>query len=212
MARVAIIDYGINNVRSVRNAVEYCGHEAVVTHGHEEIVDASHIILPGVGAFGDAMKNIRNHGLDEMLVRDVCETGKPLLAVCLGMQLLAETSEEHADDGVLLKGLGVIEADVRRLRPKDPELKIPHMGWNNVTKLREHPILANLRETNLAFYFVHSFAMSCKNEADVVGVTNYGQDVTAIVARDNIVGTQFHPEKSQDSGLELMSNFLQWNP
>lgn len=212
MARVAIIDYGINNVRSVRNAVEYCGHEAVVTHGSDEIVDASHIILPGVGAFGDAMKNIRDRGLDEILARDVYEAGKPLLAVCLGMQLLAETSEEHADDGELFRGLGLIEADVRRLRPKDPDLKIPHMGWNNITKLREHPILANIRETNLAFYFVHSFAMSCKNEADVVGRATYGQDVTAIVARDNIVGTQFHPEKSQDSGIELVSNFLQWNP
>lgn len=212
MARVAIIDYGINNVRSVRNAVEYCGHEAVVTHGSDEIVDASHIILPGVGAFGDAMKNIRDRGLDEILVRDVCEAGKPLLAVCLGMQLLAKTSEEHAEDGESFKGLGLIEGDVRRLRPKDPDLKIPHMGWNNITKLREHPILANIRETNLAFYFVHSFAMSCKNEADVVGRATYGQDVTAIVARDNIVGTQFHPEKSQDSGIELVSNFLQWNP
>jgi glutamine amidotransferase len=158
------------------------------------------------------MKNIRDRGLDEILARDVYEAGKPLLAVCLGMQLLAETSEEHADDGELFKGLGLIEADVRRLRPKDPDLKIPHMGWNNITKLREHPILANIRETNLAFYFVHSFAMSCKNEADVVGRATYGQDVTAIVARDNIVGTQFHPEKSQDSGIELVSNFLQWNP
>lgn len=212
MARVAIIDYGINNVRSVRNAVEYCGHEAVVTHGNDEIVDASHIILPGVGAFGDAMKNIRDRGLDEILARNVREAGKPLLAVCLGMQLLAKTSEEHADGGELFKGLGLIEADVRRLRPKDPDLKIPHMGWNNITKLREHPILANMRETNLAFYFVHSFAMRCKNEDDVVGCASYGQEVTAIVARENIVGTQFHPEKSQDSGIELMSNFLQWNP
>lgn len=212
MARVAIIDYGINNVRSVRNAVEYCGHEAVVTHGNDKIVDASHIILPGVGAFGDAMKNIRDRGLDEILARNLCEAGKPLLAVCLGMQLLAKTSEEHADGGELFKGLGLIEADVRRLRPKDPDLKIPHMGWNNITKLREHPILANIRETNLAFYFVHSFAMSCINEDDVVGCATYGQEVTAIVARDNIVGTQFHPEKSQDSGIELMSNFLQWNP
>ena len=212
MARVAIIDFGINNVRSVRNAVEYCGHEAVVTDGNEGIADASHIILPGVGAFGDAMKKIRDRGLDEVLARSVCEAGKPLLAVCLGMQLLAKTSEEHADDGEFFQGLGLIAADVRRLRPRDPDLKIPHMGWNNITKLREHPILANMRETNLAFYFVHSFAMSCENEGDVVGRATYGQDVTAIVARDNIVGTQFHPEKSQDSGIELMSNFLQWNP
>ena len=212
MSVVAIVDYGINNVRSVRNAVEYCGSDPVVTHDAAVIADASHVILPGVGAFGDAMNNIRARGIDEILERHVREKGKPFLAVCLGMQLLAQTSEEHADDGLPHRGLGWFDADVLRLVPGDRALKIPHMGWNMVTKERDHPILANIRESNLAFYFVHSFAMRCNNPGDVVGRTQYGQPVTAIVAKDNIAATQFHPEKSQDSGIELVSNFLRWNP
>jgi glutamine amidotransferase len=158
------------------------------------------------------MANIRARGIDELLDRHVREKGKPFLAVCLGMQLLAKTSEEHADDGVLHQGLGWFDADVVRLMPNDPKLKIPHMGWNMVAKEREHPILAGIRESNLAFYFVHSFAMRCNNAGDVVGFAQYGQSVTAIIAKDNMVATQFHPEKSQDSGIELVGNFLRWNP
>ncbi len=175
-------------------------------------LDASHVILPGVGAFGDAMNNIRARGLDEVLDRHVREKGKPFLAVCLGMQLLAQTSEEHTDDGVLHRGLGWFDADVVRLMPNDPGLKIPHMGWNMVAKERDHPILANIRESNLAFYFVHSFVMRCNHPGDVVGLAQYGQSVTAIIAKDNMAATQFHPEKSQDSGIELVGNFLRWNP
>jgi glutamine amidotransferase len=212
MSNVAIVDYGINNVRSVRNAVEYCGFSPVVTHEAAAIAAASHVILPGVGAFGDAMTNIRARGIDEMLERQVREKGKPFLAVCLGMQLLAKTSDEHADNGVPHRGLGWFDADVVRLLPSDPALKIPHMGWNTVAKERNHPILASIREKNLAFYFVHSFAMRCNEPRDVVANAQYGQQVTAIIAKDNIAATQFHPEKSQDSGIELMSNFLRWNP
>jgi glutamine amidotransferase len=212
MSRVAIVDYGINNVRSVRNAVDYCGYDSIVTHDAAAIADASHVILPGVGAFGDAMKNIRARGIDDLLNRHVREKGKPFLAVCLGMQLLAQTSEEHADDDVPHRGLGWFNADVMRLQPDDPNLKIPHMGWNIVAKERDHPVLANIRDSKLAFYFVHSFAMRCNDAGDVVGRAQYGQPVTAIIAKDNIVATQFHPEKSQDSGIELVSNFLRWNP
>jgi glutamine amidotransferase len=212
MSEVAIVDYGINNVRSVRNAVDYCGFTPVVTHDAAAIADASHVILPGVGAFGDAMSNIRARGIDEMLERHVREKAKPFLAICLGMQLLAKTSEEHADGNPPFEGLGWFDADILRLRPNDPALKIPHMGWNSVTKERDHPVLANIRDGNLAFYFVHSFAMRCDNAGDLVGWADYGQHVTAIVARDNIVATQFHPEKSQDSGIELVGNFLRWNP
>jgi imidazole glycerol-phosphate synthase subunit HisH len=212
MSGVAIVDYGINNVRSVRNAVDYCGFDPIVTHDAAAIADASHVILPGVGAFGDAMSNIRARGIEEILHRHVLEQGKPFLAICLGMQLLARSSEEHADGNVPFAGLGWFDADIQRLRPADPELKIPHMGWNSVTRERDHPVLANIRDSNLAFYFVHSFAMRCDNPGDLVGWADYGQQVTAIVARDNIVATQFHPEKSQDSGIELVGNFLRWNP
>ena len=212
MSDVAILDYGINNVRSVRNAVEYCGYEPVVTHDAAVIADASHVILPGVGAFGDAMNNIRTRGIDEILSRHIREKGKPFLAVCLGMQLLAQTSEEHAEEDVPHRGLGWFDADILRLKPNNPALKIPHMGWNMVAKERDHPVLTNIRDGNLAFYFVHSFAMRCNNQRDIVGWAEYGQTVTAIIAKDNIIATQFHPEKSQDSGIELMSNFLGWNP
>jgi glutamine amidotransferase len=212
MSEVAIVDYGINNVRSVRNAVDYCGFNPVVTHDAAVIADASHVILPGVGAFGDAMSNIRARGIDEVLNRHVREKGKPFLAICLGMQLLAKTSEEHADGNAPFEGLGWLDADILRLRPNDPALKIPHMGWNNVFRERPHPVLAGIRDGDLAFYFVHSFAMSCNDPGDVVGWADYGQRVTAMVAKGNIVATQFHPEKTQDSGIELVGNFLRWNP
>ena len=212
MSHVAIVDYGINNIRSVRNAVDYCGFDPVITSDKAEIENASHVILPGVGAFGDAMTNLRSRGLDALLERTVREKGKPFLAVCLGMQLLARTSEEHADDGVPHRGLGWLDASIERIRPNDPELKIPHMGWNNVTTERDHLVLAGIRPNNLNFYFVHSFAMHCNDKSDLVALAQYGQPVTAIVARDNLVATQFHPEKSQDSGIELLGNFLRWNP
>jgi glutamine amidotransferase len=212
MSHVAIVDYGINNIRSVRNAVDYCGFDPVITSDKAQIEDASHVILPGVGAFGDAMSNLRSRSLDELLERAVREKGKPFLAICLGMQLLARTSEEHAETGEPHKGLGWFDASIERIRPNDPGLKIPHMGWNNVTTERDHPVLAGIRPNNLNFYFVHSFAMTCRDRSDLVAVAQYGQPVTAIIARDNLVATQFHPEKSQDSGIELLGNFLRWNP
>lgn len=212
MSEVAIVDYGINNVRSVRNIVDYCGYDPIVTHDASAIADASHVILPGVGAFGDAMSNISARGIDEILDRHVRENGKPFLAICLGMQLLAQSSEEHADGNAPHRGLGWFDADILRLQPNDPALKIPHMGWNIVFRERNHPVLAHIRDGDLAFYFVHSFAMRCHNQSDVIGWADYGQPVTAIVAKNNIVATQFHPEKSQDSGIELVSNFLRWTP
>lgn len=212
MAHVAIVDYGINNSRSVRNAVDYCGFEGVISGDPAVIDDASHVILPGVGAFGDAMTNLRARGLEEVLERVVREKGKPFLAICLGMQLLARTSEEHASHDQPHRGLGWLDADVLRISTNDPDLKIPHMGWNVVSKEREHPVLAGIAPGNLAFYFVHSFAMHCNDQSDVVGRAQYGQSITSIVARDNIVATQFHPEKSQDTGIELLGNFLRWNP
>ena len=211
MSQVAIVDYGINNVRSVKNAVEYCGYDPIVTDDPSAIADASHVILPGVGAFGDAMSNLRARNLEEVLGRERSR-GKPILAVCLGMQLLARTSEEHAEEGDVHQGLGWIDAEVLRIRPNHPDLKIPHMGWNAVSKQREHPVLSGLSERNLNFYFVHSFVMRCRDENDVIAYAKYGTDITAVIGRDNVVATQFHPEKSQDSGIELVANFLRWSP
>jgi glutamine amidotransferase len=214
MSDVAIVDYGINNVRSVRNAVEYCGFNPIVTHEADAIADASHVILPGVGAFGDAMLNIRARGIDELLERHVREKGKPFLAVCLGMQLLANSSEEHADDGFRHRGLGWFDADVVRLMPNDPALKIPHMGWNTIDVINNHPLLAGIATGGggLHAYFVHSFHLEVADRRALVAEAQYGGPVTAMVGVDNIAGTQFHPEKSQTLGLRLISNFLKWRP
>jgi glutamine amidotransferase len=212
MTSVAIIDYGMGNVRSVKNAVEYCGFDASITADATVIADASHIILPGVGAFESAMANLKRAGLDEVLETNVREKSKPLLGICLGMQVLAQSSTEHANGSGPHRGLGWFDAEVIRVEPKPANLKIPHMGWNNLAKEREHPVLANIGDKNLNFYFVHSYHMHCRRKADVVAFANYGVPVTAVIARENIVATQFHPEKSQDSGIELLGGFLSWNP
>lgn len=208
MGAVAIIDYGMGNVRSVANAVDYCGADPVVTADPQEIADASHLILPGVGAFGDAMTNLRRRGLDEVLHREVREKGKPMLGVCLGMQVLAGVSREHGDH----QGLGWFDADVVRIIPETPGLKVPHTGWNEAAPTRSHPIFAGLAKSRLTFYFVHSFHMRCRDEADRLAIFEHGGRFTAAVARDNIVATQFHPEKSQDSGVRLLTNFIRWRP
>jgi glutamine amidotransferase len=208
MTTVAIIDYGRGNVRSVANAIEYCGADAVVTADPAAIDDASHILLPGVGAFGDAMAALAGCGLPEVLRRQVFEKGKPFLGVCLGMQLLADRGLEHGDHA----GLGWISGEVLRLTPGPDALKIPHMGWNEVTLTREHPVFARMRSDQLVFYFVHSYHFVAADPETVLGLCEYGRRFTAIVAKDNIVATQFHPEKSQDSGIELLQNFVKWRP
>lgn len=212
MATVAIIDYGMGNVRSVRNAVAYCGHEARITNDAQTISDATHVILPGVGAFGDAMRAIREAALVETLERAVRKQGKPFLGICLGMQVLGRSSTEHAADNNAYRGLGWFEADIVRIKTDDAALKIPHMGWNRLTRRRTHPVLKRLRDQDLNFYFVHSFQMHCERPEDVVAETDYGERITAIVARENIVAAQFHPEKSQDSGIEFLGAFLDWAP
>lgn len=205
---VAIVDYGMGNVRSVSNAVDYCGCDAEITADPQTLADASHIILPGVGAFGDAVANLRGRGLVETLEREVLERGKPFLGVCVGMQILARQGQEHGTHD----GLGWLPADVVRLTPASTACKIPHMGWNEVALRGTHPVFAGLQGSALTFYFVHSFHMVCDDLDLVLGTVDHGGAVTAAVARDNIVATQFHPEKSQDNGIELFTNFLRWNP
>lgn len=205
---IAIIDYGMGNLRSVRNAVDYCGYDCVVTDDPAQIANASHIILPGVGAFGDAIANLRARGLDETLNREVRERGKPTLGVCVGLQIMASVGLEHGRH----QGLGWIDGEVARIEPTAERLKIPHMGWNAVALRRDHPAFARMKPAHLVFYFVHSYHLRCRNDADLLGEAWYGQPLTAAIARDNLVATQFHPEKSQDSGLELLEGFLRWNP
>lgn len=203
---IAVVDYGMGNVRSVQTALEYLGHEAVVTASPSVLRDASHLILPGVGAFGRAMANLTERGLHEVLRREVLERGKPFLGICLGMQLVTQSSPEHGRHD----GLGWMAADVVRFDVERLGLKVPHTGWNDVEPHTEHPIFAGLRSVQRVFYFVHSFYVTCRDPILALATSHYGHRFTAVIGRDNIVATQFHPEKSQDSGLALLSNFAKW--
>ena len=205
---IAIVDYGMGNVRSVCNALDFLGEEAVITADRQALARADRLILPGVGAFGDAMRQLRERQLVDALTREVREQGKPLLGICLGMQLLARCSSEHGDHD----GLGWIDADVRRLALPDDTLKVPHVGWNDVTPTTCHPLFFGLKRGEFCFYFVHSFHVVCDGPAAVAATCDYGETFTAAVCRDNIFATQFHPEKSQDNGLQLLKNFASWTP
>ncbi|WP_058301031.1 imidazole glycerol phosphate synthase subunit HisH [Gorillibacterium timonense] len=195
---IAIVDYGMGNLHSVTKAVERLGAEALVTADEEEILGASGAILPGVGAFGDAMAELDRSGLDEV-VRRYAASGKPLLGICLGMQLLFSRSEEHGNHA----GLDLLPGEVVRF---EGSYKVPHMGWNKLSFLRESPLTAGVEEGHV--YFVHSYHARPEIKNDLIAVTDYHQPVTAIVGRDNVYGMQFHPEKSGAVGLQLLGNFL----
>ena len=195
---IAIIDYGMGNIRSLSNAVEFIGHDVTVTADPLEIRNAKQIILPGVGAFGDAIAAMREKGLDGILHREVIERGKPLLA---------RSSEEHG----FHQGLGWIDAEVVKFDPQ-LQIKIPHIGWNDIDYAAPAPLFHSLKKEERAFYFVHSYFVRCHNPADILATCRYGIDFTAAILRNNIVATQFHPEKSQDNGIQVLRNFLKWNP
>ncbi len=195
---IAIIDYGMGNLHSVSKAVERLGFEAVLTSDSRTILEAEGAILPGVGAFGDAMQNLRNTGLDEV-TRYYAQSGKPLLGICLGMQLLFEESEEFGP----AEGLGLLPGRVERFRGS---FKIPHMGWNRLEFRQPSPLFEGLQQEHA--YFVHSFHALPEREEDLLAVTDYNGPVTAIVGRGQLFGMQFHPEKSGDTGMALLRNFL----
>jgi glutamine amidotransferase len=212
---VAIIDYGSGNLRSAAKAFERAAHETgnaiVVTSHPEDVVSAERIVLPGVGAFADCRRGLGAvPGMVEALQEQVIARGKPFLGICVGCQLMAERGLEKETTA----GLGWIKGDVAEIEPDDPELKIPHMGWNSLDMRREHPLLAGIPtgEDGLDAYFVHSFHIRTPDPEDLIATADYGGPVTAVVARDNIAGTQFHPEKSQGLGLALIGNFLRWRP
>lgn len=214
---VAIVDYGSGNLHSAAKAFERAAREAglndaiLVTSDPAEVLAADRIVLPGVGAFADCRKGLDAvPGMVEALTRAVREKGRPFLGICVGMQLMATRGLEH----VTSQGLDWIHGDVKAIRPGDPTLKIPHMGWNNLRQHRPHPLLDGIRtgDDGLHAYFVHSYALEARDPHDVVASVDYGGPVTAMVARDNLAGTQFHPEKSQALGLKLISNFLRWHP
>jgi glutamine amidotransferase len=214
---VAIIDYGSGNLHSAAKAFERAardsGHamEIVVTAEPETVRVASPIVLPGVGAFKDCREGLKAvPGMWETLDDEVTKRGKPFLGICVGMQLMAARGLEHD----VSEGFGWIEGDVVRIEPADAGLKIPHMGWNTLDLARPHPLLEGLSlgENGLHAYFVHSYHLAAANSSDVVATAPYGMAITALVARDNMAGTQFHPEKSQALGLGLIANFLRWRP
>ncbi|WP_211748712.1 imidazole glycerol phosphate synthase subunit HisH [Paenibacillus sp. Marseille-Q4541] len=198
---IAIVDYGMGNLHSVSKAIERLGYEARITSSREDILTASGVVLPGVGAFGDAMQHLRETGLDKV-VKEVQEKEIPLLGICLGMQLLFSSSEEHGQH----EGLNILPGRVVRFEAR-PSYKVPHMGWNGLEfKQKESPLFQDLTEGHV--YFVHSYHVEPENNADLLAVTDYGFPVTAIAGRGSVYGMQFHPEKSGEFGMQLLKNFL----
>lgn len=199
---IAIVDYDAGNIKSVEKALAYLGQEAVVTGGREEILAADKVILPGVGAFGDAMNNIRSRGLDSVL-HQVAQSGTPFLGICLGLQLLFERSDEAPGT----EGLGILEGEILRI-PEQKDLKIPHMGWNSLHLQNNGRLFKGIDE-NAYVYFVHSYYLKARDEAIVKASTEYGVHIHASVEKDNIFACQFHPEKSSDVGLSILKNFVE---
>jgi imidazole glycerol-phosphate synthase subunit HisH len=214
---VAIVDYSSGNLHSAAKAFERAAHEAgldqpiTVTQDPAVVARADRVVLPGVGAFADCRRGLDAvPGMVDALEEAVRQRGQPFFGICVGMQLMSERGLEYE----VKEGLGWIAGEVDRIAPKDPSLKIPHMGWNTLNVMRPHPLLAGLElgPNGRHAYFVHSYQLKPGNRADLIAEADYGGAVTAIVGRDNIVGTQFHPEKSQKLGLELIANFLKWTP
>jgi glutamine amidotransferase len=205
MRNVAIIDYGVGNLDSVRRAVEECGGRPMLVDRAEGLRRADRIILPGVGAFASGMANLQERGLDAALREEVLGNGVLFLGLCLGMQLLATSGWEG---GTETKGLQWIEGEVRRLTPADPSVRIPHVGWNEVHFLRPSALFREVPEGR-DFYFVHSYHLICANPRDIVAETPYGSSFVSAVAKNNVYGVQFHPEKSQRVGFRVMRNFVE---
>lgn len=211
---VAIIDYGSGNLRSAQKALARVAGELAsetkieVTAEPGVAASAQRIVLPGVGAFADCMAGLSSiPGMVDALRSAVLDRGVPFLGICVGMQLLASTGREFGEHA----GLGWIAGEVVRLAPHDAALKIPHMGWNDLHQLRSHPLLTGIAQ-GADVYFVHSFEFKTRDRSDVLATADYGGAITAAVARNNIAGVQFHPEKSQAVGLRFLRNFLEWNP
>ncbi len=200
--RVIILDYGAGNLRSVARAVEHLGFTPDVSEDPRALDDADAVIMPGVGAAADTMRNLEEHNFSDPL-REYIESGRPFLGVCMGLQALLTVSEEGGEHACL----NVVEGRVRRFERLD-DMKIPHMGWNAVEQVREHPVFAGIPDGSF-FYFVHGYYPDPEDESIVIGRTDYGAPFASVIARDNLIATQFHPEKSGKVGLQLYQNFLE---
>lgn len=200
MQKIAVLDYGMGNLLSVRKAIEFVGAFPMITSNPAEICSADGIVLPGVGNFGDGIRNLCKMGLDSV-IRNLINEGKPFLGICLGMQLLMEESEESPETS----GLGIFKGKVLRF-PRG-ELKVPHMGWNQMKIEKNHPCLDDIPDMSY-FYFVHSYYVSAQDPEVILGTTFYGNEFASAIGRKNVFATQFHPEKSQDIGLQIIRNFI----
>lgn len=201
---IVVIDYGLGNLRSVAGALEKIGQEPLISHKVKDIEKADKLILPGVGAFADGIKNLKELGLIEPLTRMVMKDRKPILGICLGFQLMAKESFEFGHH----KGLSWINASVRKLEPEDKRLPVPHVGWNDIIQAKPCILFEGIPEGTL-FYYVHSYYVECENRDDIIGECEYGNRFTAAARIGNVYATQFHPEKSQLFGLTLLENFVE---
>ncbi len=202
---IGILDFGMGNIRSVSNAVSITGYDPLVVTEASELAEASHLILPGVGQFSTAMRRLEISGLDAA-VREFADSQRPVLGVCLGMQLLADSGTEG---GGQCGGLGLIGGKVVAF-PRASGLRIPHVGWNSVSIVREHPVLNGIKEER-DFYFVHSYVFATASNTAVLGLTEYGSTFVSAIGQGNVIGFQFHPEKSQANGLRLIEQFCGWD-
>jgi glutamine amidotransferase len=200
---IAIVDYNMGNLASVKNAFAKLGKDTVVESDPQKFKEYDKLILPGVGAFGDAMEHLRERDMIDS-IKEFAASGKPMLGICLGMQLLFESSEEFGKH----EGLGLIKGRVTHFDASrfEENMKIPHMGWNRMFT-KEHPLFENLDEEHY-LYFVHTYHVNCENEDDIIGTTHYGYDFTSAVAHNNVMGIQPHPEKSHENGLKILENFI----
>lgn len=199
---IAVLDYDAGNIRSVEKALKFLGEHPVITRDRDTILNADKVILPGVGAFGDAMQNLKRYGLDEV-IREVVKRQIPFLGICLGLQLLFERSDETPG----VEGLGILKGEILRI-PEKEGLKIPHMGWNSLHLQNEGRLFRNLPEDPYV-YFVHSYYLKAEDESIVKATTKYSTQIHAAVEKDNVFACQFHPEKSSDTGLQILKNFVE---
>jgi len=205
--KVALVNYGMGNIGSVRRSLEDLGAGVIIAEHPSMLGEADRIVLPGVGAFGEGMERLRTGGWIDVLEQQVAEAGKPLLGICLGMQMLSSSSEENGFN----KGLNFIPGRVRRLDKLGCSLRIPHVGWNEVISRPEAPLFAHIPQT-MDFYFVHSYAFEVDDPCNVVATTTYSMTITAAVCKRHVFGTQFHPEKSSKAGRLVLKNFLKVSP
>lgn len=195
---ILVVDYGSSNLLSVVKAFDYLNVPNKIGSSPEEIAEAKGLVLPGVGSFGDCLRNLKERGLDRAII-DYISSGRPYLGICLGMQVLFESSVEEVN----AEGLGIIKGKVYKL---PSGVKIPHIGWNELKIVKEHPFLEKIPQ-NSYFYFDHSYYCQPLDSSEIIGVTNYGIDFPSVVGRKNLLGVQFHPEKSSDAGLKILKNF-----